>query len=353
MLSFLKLCRLSRDLKLIFSNKSDLMKININVNYPNLNAQNGLFQIKLYSTEVNKEEVIPLEEISNVVSTYKNFNSEGLNPLIEVINKHKAHRKGLPEYIKLTDVRDILECKTPSSRSSYLTYLFKKEQIKLKSKEKKLKEKIARERRYMEMLENDKKNNHIQYGLGRNTLILRTLRRSVMRYYEKRLANAALFGQKIVIDLGYDKLMSKKEKKACVSQIRLLYSCNRLSHDPYDLYICNATSENRCVEYLRYEMPNVDESFATLTGQSYLDLFPKDNLVYLSPHASEVLTTYDPKAVYIIGIFCLCFSFIKQNISETLYRAYIFVYMHYIYIIQIYILMQYYIFVHECKCLYI
>lgn len=309
MLSLYKLCRLSRGFQSVFSNKSNPLKIIIDINHPSLNAQNCLFQFKLCSTVVNKEEVIPLEEMSNFISTHKNFKTENLNLVMQAISKHKDLGKGLPEYIKLTDVRDILECETPSQRSGYLFYLFKKEQIKLKSKEKKLKEKMERERRRVEILENNnaKNNEHIQYGLGKNTLVLRTLRRSVMRYYDVRLANVALFGQKIVIDLGYDKLMIKKEKKACTAQIRLLYSVNRLSHDPYDLFICNASPENRCVEYLRYEMPNLDESFATLTGQSYLDLFPKENLVYLSPHASEVLTTYDPKAVYIIGIFCLFF----------------------------------------------
>lgn len=38
-----------------------------------------------------------------------------------------------------------------------------------------------------------------------------------------------------------------------------------------------------------------------LNESSYLDLFPKDQLIYLTPHCREEMTTYDKNAIYIIG----------------------------------------------------
>lgn len=35
--------------------------------------------------------------------------------------------------------------------------------------------------------------------------------------------------------------------------------------------------------------------------ESYLDLFPKERLVYLTPHCHNDLTTYNPDDIYIIG----------------------------------------------------
>lgn len=35
--------------------------------------------------------------------------------------------------------------------------------------------------------------------------------------------------------------------------------------------------------------------------ESYLDIFPKEQLVYLTPHCREEMTNYDPDIVYIIG----------------------------------------------------
>lgn len=54
---------------------------------------------------------------------------------------------------------------------------------------------------------------------------------------------------------------------------------------------------------------------------SYLDLFPKQNLVYLTPHCREELTTYDHDAIYIIGGIVdkvsKCFHFTKISNHYT------------------------------------
>lgn len=39
----------------------------------------------------------------------------------------------------------------------------------------------------------------------------------------------------------------------------------------------------------------------TVTPKSYLDLFPREKIVYLSPHSKKDLIEYDHDAIYIIG----------------------------------------------------
>lgn len=39
----------------------------------------------------------------------------------------------------------------------------------------------------------------------------------------------------------------------------------------------------------------------TVTDGSYLETYPREQLVYLTPHCREEMTHYDHNAVYIIG----------------------------------------------------
>jgi ribonuclease P protein 1 len=43
--------------------------------------------------------------------------------------------------------------------------------------------------------------------------------------------------------------------------------------------------------------------FAKTSEQSYVDLFPKERLVYLSPHAEHELLEDDEDNIYVIGGF--------------------------------------------------
>jgi len=54
-----------------------------------------------------------------------------------------------------------------------------------------------------------------------------------------------------------------------------------------------------CFFYIRYV--NRDVVPVTVTEKSYLDLYPKKDLVYLSPDARETLSHFDANKIYILG----------------------------------------------------
>lgn len=56
-------------------------------------------------------------------------------------------------------------------------------------------------------------------------------------------------------------------------------------------------------DYLKRQIPTMDEPSFPLNihQESYLDLFPKDQLVYLTPHCRNEMEEYDHDAIYIIG----------------------------------------------------
>lgn len=247
-----------------------------------------------------KQECFPLDDLKNINLEHSQHNLDSWCQIVEEIWNAKENGQKLPSSLNMTNIDDLLQLESCRKRSKYLTFLFKKEKLKLSAIEKKLRKK---EERQNTVSDDVLINNHIQYGLGKNTFLLTIRKHAFHKFFNRKLANSVLFGQKLVFDLGYDEYMYKKERRDCVAQLRLVHSINRKHNNPYDIYFCNALKDSYCVKYLQAEMPNIDDSMISLTEKSYLDVFPKERLVYLSPHAPETLKTYDHNAVYIIGGF--------------------------------------------------
>ncbi|GFR21131.1 mitochondrial ribonuclease P protein 1 homolog [Trichonephila clavata] len=243
---------------------------------------------------------INTRDLTDLISDAEN--NDKIMKIMSEIQFASANRKRIPEYITADQVRALCNLESRTQRFEYLTFLFKKEKCKIANTEKKEKKKKERELRLLEKV-NNSENSHMDYGLGRNSLLLSVRTYSMKKFYQKKLANAILLGEKIVLDLGYESYMTEKEKKACVSQLKLIYSVNRKSKDPYDLYFCNAMLSSDYIQYLKKCLQKFSDTLISLTDKSYVDLFPKEKLVYLSPHAKETMKEYDHNAVYIIGAF--------------------------------------------------
>ncbi|KAJ8978654.1 hypothetical protein NQ317_019090 [Molorchus minor] len=143
----------------------------------------------------------------------------------------------------------------------------------------------------------------LKYDLAHNNILLRIYDTTINQFYNNKLIQAMMFGQKLVVDCGYDSDMTKRENSNCAKQLMLLFSENRLHADPFDLHLCNAHHDGIQMKYLHKFIPNMlEKSFPiNVHEKSYLDIFPKDQLVYLTPHCREELTEYDHDAIYIIG----------------------------------------------------
>lgn len=144
----------------------------------------------------------------------------------------------------------------------------------------------------------------MKYGLSYNTLFLRIYESTINRYYNSKVFQAMMFDEpKIVFDCGYDKYMTRRELHACAKQLTLSFAANRIHINPLCLYFCNMNADGPLLQQCNIFMPNLldNECPLTVTSQSYLDLFPKDQLIYLTPHCKVNMTEYDPDMIYIIG----------------------------------------------------
>jgi ribonuclease P protein 1 len=99
--------------------------------------------------------------------------------------------------------------------------------------------------------------------------------------------------------------MAKAEVINLADQMSIVFGQNYRSKVPFDLWFCNYQFDSLTHEKIANAIPNImkPSSFVSLETKSYLDVMPKDKLVYLSPHAQEAYNKFDEEDILIIGAF--------------------------------------------------
>ncbi|KAF4532359.1 hypothetical protein B566_EDAN003663 [Ephemera danica] len=208
----------------------------------------------------------------------------------------------VPSSLTLDQWKQIFAMDTRSKRRKYYRFLFGVE-VKRRN------EKLKKQQRAQEFLEKkqgevpEEENGHIKYGIGHNTFLLRIYDTTMNQLYNNNVIRAMQFGQKLVIDCGYDEYMIPQETSNCAKQLMLSFSENRMHTDPFDIYLCNANKDSPTIKQLNKFIPNMYEDYFPLniSEKSYLDVFPRKDLVYLTPHCRTELQEFDHNAVYVIG----------------------------------------------------
>lgn len=117
----------------------------------------------------------------------------------------------------------------------------------------------------------------------------------------ERLTEAKSTGPKLCVDLSMTDCMSDKEISRLAGQIRRLYGSNRKASQPFHLLLTDLETESRlykeCVRkndgFVHYQMD--------VTEKSCLELFQRDNIIYLTPDSEEALESVEADMVYVLG----------------------------------------------------
>lgn len=127
--------------------------------------------------------------------------------------------------------------------------------------------------------------------------------KKISEFYNSRLISAILHEPIIIYDLGYDECMEPFEQENCAKQLLLSFSTNRMHEEPFNLYFCNVNNNSVIMQKLHKFLPHIYEPYFPLniTSKSYLEIFNKKQLVYLTPNAQTSLKNFDPNLIYIIG----------------------------------------------------
>ncbi|RVE42856.1 hypothetical protein evm_012474 [Chilo suppressalis] len=206
-----------------------------------------------------------------------------------------------PALLNSSQWEHLMSLASRNQRCNYLLYLWKTERSRENQKAKK--EARRKEFEFFKPEENKEYPDDILYGLQHQSLFLRIRDQSINNFDYYRTLQAILHGQKVVIDCSYEEHMVYRETVNAAKQMTFVFADNKIHKDPFDIHLCNVNDKGEFMKHLRKNIPPIDESWFPLNihSQSYLDLFPKNKLVYLTPHCREELTTFDYDNIYIIG----------------------------------------------------
>uniref|UniRef100_A0A8C3JDV4 tRNA methyltransferase 10 homolog B n=1 Tax=Calidris pygmaea TaxID=425635 RepID=A0A8C3JDV4_9CHAR len=91
------------------------------------------------------------------------------------------------------------------------------------------------------------------------------------------------------------------ETSRLASQIRRLYGANRRAKKPFWLCLTEFVVGSLIYEECFRMNDGFSNYLMDTTQESYLDLFPLDAIVYLTPDSENVLEDIDPSKVYVLG----------------------------------------------------
>ncbi|XP_034251502.1 mitochondrial ribonuclease P protein 1 homolog [Thrips palmi] len=209
------------------------------------------------------------------------------------VKREKGGR--LPETVSLDNLRIMLGLSV-SRRKAFLNYLCNIEVLK------KEKAKEPRKERFQRPISTSE-HPWLEYRVHENCLFMRFFKQDRNQLYNLNALRGLQFGQKVIIDCSYDANMDEIAMKRAALQILKCYYSSRKSRRPFSLHICNLDVDSRVLYYLQKSHPGFDTSVPIdIHSGSYLELFDRKNLVYLSPHSDNELK-YNTEDTYIIGAF--------------------------------------------------
>jgi Trm5-related predicted tRNA methylase len=113
------------------------------------------------------------------------------------------------------------------------------------------------------------------------------------------LAQAARLGDFFIIDGGFE--FAHERHSYFSSLIQRVFRCfkhiNRF-HSPAYIIISDLANN---IQTSDHPLPHEHSTYFDSTRESYIDLFDKDRLIYLTPDSPNEMTHFDHDAVYILG----------------------------------------------------
>uniref|UniRef100_W8BQE2 tRNA (guanine(9)-N(1))-methyltransferase n=1 Tax=Ceratitis capitata TaxID=7213 RepID=W8BQE2_CERCA len=105
----------------------------------------------------------------------------------------------------------------------------------------------------------------------------------------------------VAIDLDYDDLMHDRDVAKCIKQCLRIYTINRRSKCPGQLDITGIKTDGRIHTSLKRNDGWENWHLNYYFDKTHLDIFPKQNLVYLTCESDNVLDRLENGITYVIG----------------------------------------------------
>ncbi|KAM7015562.1 tRNA methyltransferase 10 homolog C [Tautogolabrus adspersus] len=225
--------------------------------------------------------------------------SSSLEATREMVAMWREAGKLVPQEMTDEQVKILADLTTKSARKKYLKFLAIKEGHKRASKEKQQQRMAEKEA----MKEQKRGQDSGAEELSKNTFIRKFWDRTLDQLLAWRSAQAMVFDQPLAIDMSYDSNMSRREVENTVSQLMEVEGWNRRAIEPFHLHFCNLQENGAYMQELlkRYGAETWDRLLITSSHRQHVDMFPHEQLVYLTADSPNVLRKFDHSKVYIIG----------------------------------------------------
>ncbi|XP_016091275.1 tRNA methyltransferase 10 homolog B-like [Sinocyclocheilus grahami] len=151
--------------------------------------------------------------------------------------------------------------------------------------------------------------------LNKDVNELQLSKRVIKAITKERLEEARGAGPGLCVDLSMTDCLSAKEISRLACQIRRLYGCNKKALQPFRIFLTELKKDS----LLYKECVRMNDGFLNylidVTEESWFHLFPSEDVIYLTPDASEALEYVEEDKVYILG--GLVDETIQKKISYT------------------------------------
>lgn len=221
----------------------------------------------------------------------------------ELVETWHQARKLVPKNITDQQLQELSILTTKSSKKKYLKFLAIKEAQKINDKMKQEKKRAEREAGKLNNNNAEEEEEEERAAGLENTFMLRLRNNSIECAHNWRTAQAMRFDQPLVFDMSYEQQMSRRELENTVSQLLESEGFNRRVQEPFHLHFCSLQQGGAYERELqrRYGDESWRRLLVTHTDRSPLELFPHEDLVYLTADSRSVLRTFDHTKVYIVG----------------------------------------------------
>lgn len=258
---------------------------------------------KLY---INNSYTRNMSTIANYTSTTEaDDKKRGLIEIEIELLRDEGHME-IPSTFTADEWQELVDLGSPTARLRFLRHLFiiEQKQMKRHVECEQVQEMIQDRRKQVEdeLLESEK-TGLPSYGLWRNSIFMKWEDKRMNYIRANRTITAALHGQHIVFDNSFDYCMTRKEKMDLAKQFGMAINSNREHADPFYFHLCNFNIKTELSQKMSLYIPTLlDKSYPVdIHEENYLDNFPRDKLVYVTPSAREDITNFDHNAVYIIA----------------------------------------------------
>ena len=80
---------------------------------------------------------------------------------------------------------------------------------------------------------------HIQYGLGKNSFLFQVYDTKINHFHNTNMLQASIFDLPAVYDFSYEQHMTSMEQKNAAYQLVLSFVTNRENKQPFPIQFCN------------------------------------------------------------------------------------------------------------------